>query len=207
MRFTRTFPGTIAALVTIFVPQFGFAETTATTIEEVIVTSRRLEESVQKVPIAVSVFTEQDMERMAPRTLLDLDGYIPNVQIHKQTAGPSMGAIYIRGLGYQDVEKETPPPVGVIIDGVVMGTNTGQLIDTFDIAQIEINRGPQGVLFGKNTTGGTIVIKRVKPHFNQFSSAISAQFGDFGERALKGRVNIPLIDDTLAVKLGVIIKT
>lgn len=175
-------------------------------IEEIVVTSRKTDESLQDVPLSVSAFTAQDIERMAPRSLRDIDGYAPNVHISRQTAGPGMGAIFIRGLGYQDVEKETPPPVGVIIDGVVMGTNTGQLIDMFDVEQVEVNRGPQGVLFGKNTTGGTIEVKRVKPHFDGFGGALAAQFGDYGEQIYKGRLNLELADDVFALKVGGISK-
>lgn len=182
------------------------AEDSSRVMEEIVVTSRKTNESIQDVPISITAFTSADLERIAPGSLRDIDGYAPNVHISRQTAGPGMGAIYIRGLGYQDVEKETAPPVGVIIDGIVMGTNTGQLIDMFDVEQVEINRGPQGVLFGKNTTGGTIDVKRIKPHFDGFGGALSTQFGDFGEQVVKARVNIEILDDTLALKLGAIDK-
>ncbi|MEZ5559009.1 MAG: TonB-dependent receptor [Pseudomonadales bacterium] len=175
-------------------------------IEEIVVTSRRAEESQQDVPVSVTAFNQNDVDRIQPRTLRDFEGLTPNVYIGEQTAGPNMGAIFIRGQGYQDVEKNQPPAVGVIIDNIYLGTNTGQLIDTFDVAQVEINRGPQGVLYGKNTTGGTIVVRRVEPQYNEFGWVASAQAGDYDERQLKARVNIPLIDDAMALKLGVITK-
>ena len=81
---------------------------------------------------------------------------------------------------------------------------TGALIDVFDIESIEINRGPQGVLFGRNTIGGNIVVNRVKPKFNDFGFAVSGIAGNYDSRTLKARVNIPLIDDTLALKVGAI---
>ena len=124
------------------------AAASSAVIEEVVVTSRRLSESVQDVPISVSAFTMADLERIAPRTLRDIDGLMPNVFVGQQTAGPSMGAIFIRGIGAADVEKSVVPSVGLVLDGVFQGTSTGQLIDTFDVAQIEVNRGPQGVLYG-----------------------------------------------------------
>ena len=171
-------------------------------IEEIIVTSRREEESIQDVPIAVSAFTPKDLERIAPYTLVDMDGLMPNVVINQQTAGPSMGAIFIRGIGTADVEKTTPPQVGVVVDGIFQGTNTGQIIDMFDIEQIEVNRGPQGVLYGKNTTGGTIVVRRSQPVFNELKYKVSAEGGDFNEQLYKAKVNVPLIDDKLALKIG-----
>lgn len=176
------------------------------TIEEIVVTSRRRAESQQDVPLAVTAFNADDIERINPDTLRDIDGRMPNVFIGRQTAGPQMGAIFIRGLGYADVEKNIPPAVGVIIDGVYQGNNTGQLIDMFDVAQIEVNRGPQGVLYGKNTTGGTIVVKRVQPEFNEWGVSIAGELGNYERRELKARVNVPMVNDTLALKLGGIVK-
>jgi len=174
-------------------------------IEEIIVTSRRTAESLQDVPVSVTAFTQEDIERVAPRTLRDFDGLMPNVFIGMNTAGPSTGAIFIRGQGYADLEKTQSSAVGVIVDGLFQPSNTGQLIDTFDVEQIEVNRGPQGVLFGKNTTGGTIVVNRVKPSTDRFGFKGAVQAGRFEERIYKARVNVPL-GDTAAVKLGAIRK-
>lgn len=185
---------------------YGAESDSSGTIEEIVVTSRRRAESQQDVPLAVTAFTSEDIERINPDTLRDIDGRMPNVFIGRQTAGPQMGAIYIRGLGYADVEKNIPPAVGVIVDGVYQGTNTGQLIDMFDVEQVEVNRGPQGVLFGKNTTGGTIVVKRVQPEFNEWGFSVAGELGNFDKQDLKARVNIPLVDDKLALKIGGILK-
>ncbi len=171
-------------------------------IEEVIVTSQRRSESIQDVPVSVTAYNPEDIERISPRTLRDFDAMAPNVRIGMVTAAPGQGAIFIRGLGYADAENNQPPAVGVIIDGIYQGTNTGQLIDAFDIEQIEINRGPQGVLYGRNTTGGTIVVKRARPEFNEFGFDVSGQVGTDDEFIGKAKVNIPLIEDTLAMKLG-----
>ncbi len=177
-------------------------QASAGVVEEIVVTSRREEEQIQDVPVAVSAFTQQDITRLAPYTLADMDGLMPNVSIQQQTAGPAMGAIYIRGIGSADVEKTTPPQVGIVVDGIFMATNTGQLIDMFDVDQMEVNRGPQGVLYGKNTTGGTIVVRRSQPQFNEFTAKASVEGGTYNEELYKGKVNIPLIDDTLALKLA-----
>jgi iron complex outermembrane recepter protein len=187
-------------------PLLAAERDTSGVIEEIIVTSQRRAESIQDVPISVTAFNQQDIERISPRTLRDLDAMAPNVRIGMVTAAPGQGAIFIRGLGYADAENNQPPSVGLIIDGIFQGTNTGQLIDTFDIEQIEINRGPQGVLYGKNTTGGTIVVKRTQPRFNEFGFDLAGQVGTKNERIAKAKVNIPLIDDTLALKLGAIHK-
>ncbi|WP_269333953.1 TonB-dependent receptor plug domain-containing protein, partial [Pseudomonas sp. FW305-3-2-15-C-LB1] len=83
--------------------------------------------------------------------------------ITQQNSGAQAANLSIRGLTYADVEKSQTPTVGVVVDGVTIGTSTGQLQDAFDIEQIEVLRGPQGTLFGANTIGGVINIRRTKP--------------------------------------------
>ncbi len=173
-------------------------------IEEIVVTSRRRQESQQDVPLSVTAFGAEQIEQVKPQTLRDFDGFIPNMYIGMNTAGPGASALYIRGVGYADIEKTQSPQVGVIVDGIQMGSSTGQLIDTFDVESIEVNRGPQGVLFGKNTIGGNVVVNRVRPQFNEMGARLAAEVGNFESRIIKGRVNIPLVDDTLALKLGAI---
>ena len=158
------------------------AEESQGVIEEIIVNARRVAESQQDVPVAITAFTSEDIEQMAPRTLRDFDGTVPNLFVSMNAASAQGGAIFIRGIGYPGTEKTQAPGVGTIIDGVQLGSNTGQLMDTFDIQQVEVNRGPQGVLFGKNTTGGTISIKRIEPEFNEFGAALSGTFGDYDEQ-------------------------
>jgi iron complex outermembrane recepter protein len=192
----------LCALAAAPMPTLAMERDRSGVIEELIVTSQRRAESIQDVPISVTAFNQEDIERISPRTLRDLDAMVPNVRIGMVTAAPGQGAIFIRGLGYADAENNQPPSVGLIIDGIFQGTNTGQLIDTFDIEQIEVNRGPQGVLYGKNTTGGTIVVKRAQPRFNEFGFDAAAQVGTENERIVKAKANVPLVDDRLAMKIG-----
>ncbi|MDO7570815.1 MAG: Plug domain-containing protein, partial [Pseudomonadales bacterium] len=169
----------IAVMGASTVAPLTLAEESSRSMEEVVVTSRRKDESVQDVPLSVTAFGEEAIEQIKPNTLRDFDGLVPNVYIGMNTAGPGASALYIRGVGYADIEKTQSPQVGVIVDGIQMGSSTGQLIDVFDVESIEINRGPQGVLFGKNTIGGNIVVNRVKPQFNDFGVKASAEMGNY----------------------------
>ena len=203
MKITRM-TALLAAVGASTIMPVAIAEESTRSMEEVVVTSRRKDESVQDVPLSVTAFGEEAIAQIKPNTLRDFDGLVPNVYIGMNTAGPGASALYIRGVGYADIEKTQSPQVGVIVDGIQMGSSTGQLIDVFDVESIEINRGPQGVLFGKNTIGGNIVVNRVKPQFNDFGVKASAEMGNYNGRTMKARVNIPLIDDTLAFKFGAI---
>jgi iron complex outermembrane receptor protein len=177
-------------------------------IEEIIVTSRLREESIQDVPLAVQQFGQEAIESIAPSTLRDFDGLTPNVFIGMNTAGPGASAIYIRGLGYADIEKTQTPNVGVVIDGIFVPSSTGQLIDTFDIESIEINRGPQAILWGRNTSGGTIVVRRGQPQLGEWDAKLLTSYGDFkgegdgGAFKVQAVANIPLTEDSLALRLG-----
>jgi iron complex outermembrane receptor protein len=203
MKFTRNVLSVALGISAISSPALLQAAETARTMEEVVVTSRRKDESVQDVPLSVTAFGEEAIEQLKPTTLRDFDGLAPNLYIGMNAAGPN-GSLYIRGIGYAGSEKTQSPQVGVIVDGAQLGSITGALIDTFDVESIEVNRGPQGVLYGKNTIGGNIVVNRVKPQFNEFGFRTSAAVGNYSSRDLKARLNIPLVDDTLAMKIGMI---
>jgi len=205
MKFTRNILGVAVGLASIGGPVTVYAEEgSSRTMEEVVVTSRRKDESQQDVPLSVTAWGSEAIEQVKPTTLRDFDSLAPNLYIGMNTAGPGASAIFIRGVGYAGIEKTQSPQVGVIVDGIQMGSSTGQLIDTFDVESIEVNRGPQGVLFGKNTIGGNIVVNRVKPKFNDFGINASAEVGNFDATSYKVRLNIPLIDDKLALKVGAI---
>ncbi len=202
--------GAMALSVLVQVPVAQAEEATARdesgTIEEIVVTSRRREESQQDVPLSVTVFGEDAIESLKPKTLRDFDGMAPNLYVGMNTAGPGASAIFIRGVGYADIEKTQSPQVGVVVDGVQMGSSTGQLVDAFDVESIEINRGPQGVLYGRNTIGGNIIVNRTRPELNEWGYKTNIEVGNYDSAIFKGRVNIPLVDDQLALKVGGIMR-
>ncbi|MEO0981291.1 MAG: TonB-dependent receptor [Pseudomonadota bacterium] len=168
--------------------------------DTVMVTTTRREENLQDIAVAVTAITEETIEAIKPRNLADLTGLAPNTFIGQTTAVPGGGAIYIRGQGYADVEKTQNPAAGVIVDGVFLGTNTGQLVDAFDIQQVDVNRGPQGIFFGKNTTAGAINVIRTAPT-RDFGLRTSVAYGSHNEVIVKGVANAPLGEDG-GFKLG-----
>lgn len=173
-------------------------------MEEIIVTSRRREESVQDVPLSVSVFGDEEIDQLKPTTMRDFEGMVPNMYMTNSAAGPNVAGIFIRGIGGATLEKTESPQVGVIVDGLQFGSTTGALIDAFDMESLEMNRGPQGVLYGRNTLAGNVVVNRVKPQFNDFGARVQLDAGNYSSTGIKARINIPLIDDKLALKIGVV---
>lgn len=131
------------------------------------------------------------------RGLADL---APNVVVENVT-GFNAAAFAIHGQGTNDIMTTIDTATGVVIDGFVLTHSQSQLLDTFDLTSIEILRGPQGTLFGNNTTGEVINVRTKRPEMNEFSSQIVGRTGNDGLGEGKFAVNIPLIDDTLAARL------
>ena len=152
----------------------------------IIVTARRRSETLQSTPVAITAVNTAMLEAKAAVNIGDLQGAAPGLLITQQNSGAQAANISIRGLTYADIEKSQTPTVGVLVDGVVIGTNTGQLQDAFDIAQLEVLRGPQGTLFGANTIGGVISIQRSKPTMEPGikAEATYARFGTFGAKVI-----------------------
>ncbi len=169
------------------------------TIEEVVVTARKREESVQDVPISMTALTQQ-LQDSSVRNLADLNGYTANVNIGETTLRARGTNIQIRGVAASETQdKSHDSPIAVSIDGVFLGTSTGRNVENFDLERIEILRGPQGTLFGKNTVGGVINIIRSKPT-GEFGGKVKLTGGRYGQQEFRGLVNFP-ITDTLAAKV------
>lgn len=169
-------------------------------LEEIIVTARKMEESMQDVSVAVSAFTGDQIDRLVMRDIRELEGLVPNFVIDTVAVSPAGAAMYIRGVGTQEVERSFDPAVGVVIDGVPLSFVNGSLANTFDFQSVEILRGPQGTLFGRNTTGGVINITRNRPTGELgFRYEVTAGSDDLLD--YKGVLDIPM-GDMFAGKVG-----
>jgi len=168
-------------------------------LEEVIVTARKREESIQDVPISVTSIGKE-LKEATLRRLDDIQSFTPNVYIRNTSGIPGGAAISIRGVSYQETDKSLDPSIGVIMDGLYLGTSSGSLLNNFDTQRIEVLRGPQGTLHGKNTTGGVVNIVRGDVTM-EWGGTASVTLGDDGREDFKGVLNVPLIEDQLGVKL------
>lgn len=181
-----------SALIAIATPAFAedAKETEASQGDDgaIIVSARRRDETLQSTPVAITAVNTGMLESKAAVNIGDLQGAAPGLLITQQNSGAQAANVSIRGLTYADIEKSQTPTVGVVVDGVTIGTNTGQLQDAFDVAQIEVLRGPQGTLFGANTIGGVVSIQRSKP---TMSPGLKAEFsyGRWNTMAAKAVAN------------------
>ncbi|MDA0979234.1 MAG: TonB-dependent receptor, partial [Proteobacteria bacterium] len=171
-------------------------------LEEVVVTATRRDESVQDVSIPITAVTGEMLERRFAQDLRDLSNTSPNVQLEPVGIFQNSSSFSIRGQGTGDIESAADGKVGIYTDGVVAARVSTALSDMVDIKSVEILRGPQGTLFGRNTIAGAVQILHNEPEMNVWNGNVSAQVGDFGRQDIKGVVNIPLVDDTLAGRIA-----
>ena len=176
-------------------PAYAMEETLA--LEEVVVTARRREENLQTVPVAVSVLTGEDLLEQGGLKIDTIGQMVPNV--HFEAAGGTSGVkspvVFIRGMGQNDFIPVEDPAVGIYLDGVYMGRNIGSVFDLIDIDRIEVLRGPQGTLFGRNTIGGAVNIISKNPGDTLAGSAQVA-FGQDGYLETRATVNLPMGEQT-----------
>ena len=181
-------PALISVLVLPVCAQSAYG---ATMLEEVVVTARKRQESIQDVPVAVSAITPGQLERGSITSSLELGKMVPNVELHETAIGSESLSASIRGMSYDDIEKSIEPTVGVAIDGVFLASNSGGVFDMFDVASVEVLRGPQGTLFGRNTIGGVISVNRTEPT-GEFGAKLQVTAGDNSLADYKAVVNMPL---------------
>ena len=176
-------------------------EQSAQPLEEIVVTARKRKENLQDVGFAVSALSQTEIESTFARDIRDLALMAPNLIIDDTSQGPGgNAALYIRGIGVADVEKNFDPAVGVVIDGVFIGANSGALLRSIDLTSVEVLRGPQGTLFGRNTIGGLINLERSRPT-GEFGMKARAGYGDYDTFYIDGIVNFGL-GEMLSAKLS-----
>ena len=172
-------------------------EATAETIESIIVTARRRAESLQDTPVAVTALSAEALDRQQVISTTDLDKVAPNIQFHSYgtlTGNNSAAQVFIRGIGQSDATPAVDPGVGVYIDDVYMGRAVGAAMEFRDIANVQILRGPQGTLFGRNTIGGAVLLTTNEPGTDAGNS-VRVGLGDDNLLEAFGAFDLPLGGD------------
>ena len=169
---------------------------------EIVVTARRTEERLQRVPASVSAFNERALDRIQAEDTTGLQGAVPNLNIVQGRGSSNATNIYIRGIGPPDALQTFDPAVGVYVDDVYLSRIRGNQLDLLDVDRIEVLRGPQGTLYGKNTIGGAIKYVSRKPG-KQFRADASVTVGSYHQFDVKAAVSGP-VSDTLSLGLAFI---
>ena len=173
-------------------------------LEEITVTARKREESAQDVPLAITAFNSGQIEALKVRDLMNLSVGMPNVALDDIGTTRGSANFSIRGLGINSSIASIDPTVGLFLDGVYLGNNVGVIFDMFDVESVEVLRGPQGILFGRNVTGGAILLNTKKPgdRFEASARVAVDGGGDGGtNRYVMGSIGGP-VSDTLGIKFS-----
>lgn len=192
--------GTVA-LSNAFMPaataQDGDGEDEARRLGPVTVTAQRVEENLQDTPVAVTALSTEQIEDKQVLNIRDLTAQVPNINIATNTGTASAARIFLRGVGEDESRGAVDQAVGIYVDGVYIGRSVGSLFDVVDLESIEVLRGPQGTLYGRNTVGGAIKLNSVKPQFEN-SGKFGATFGNYDRQEYKATGNIRMGDRTAA---------
>jgi len=174
-------------------------------LEEIVVTALKREENIQDTPIAMTAYNPAQIDARKIRTVSDLTVGIPNVSLDDVATTKGVANFSIRGLGITASIPSIDPTVGVFVDGVYLGINTGVVFDVFDLESIEVLRGPQGILFGRNVTGGAVLLNTKLPG-DEFEAKVRVAVDGGGDGGLQqfamGSIGGP-VSDTLGARLTV----
>ncbi len=173
-------------------------------LEEIVTVARKKSgaESVQDVPIAVTAFGAEQLDALFVTNVEDLSYIMPNVQLESVGTFPGVQNFSIRGQGINSSIPSVDPTVGVFVDGVFMGTTYGVVIDTFDLESADILRGPQGLLFGRNVTGGAVVLRNARPT-GDFGARVRVRATDEDQMGIAAAIEGALVENRLAGKMVV----
>jgi iron complex outermembrane receptor protein len=198
-----------SALVTIAVPSETSAAATETSdqsqgaLEEIVVTAEYRSEKLQQTPLAITALTTQALSERNITSLVDVSNAAPNVTMFEANAAyGKTNAAFIRGIGQGDFNfASAEPGVGIYIDDVYFSTTFGSMFDLLDLDRVEVLRGPQGTLFGKNSIGGAIRMISTKPQGND-TGYIEVTGGNFKRREFRGAFDVALIKDVLMLRVS-----
>lgn len=171
--------------------------------EEILVTATKKSalQSAQDVPVAVTAYGERQLDALQFTTLESLSFKMPNVALDDIGTMRGVANFTIRGIGVNSSIPSIEPTVGVFVDGMYYGVNAGVVFDQFDLESVEVLRGPQGLLFGRNVTGGAVLLNTTKPSFEPKARA-RASYESGNNFTVSGTYAGPLIEDKLAIKIA-----
>lgn len=177
------------------------AQSSSGALEEIVVTARRREETAQKVPIPISAYSSEQLTERGITELKNIEQITPNMDFQASGINKGTAVIFLRGIGQVNWGPTQDPKVGTYVDGVYLGRPQGGVFDLFDVDRVEVLRGPQGTLFGRNTTAGLVHVITKNPT-QEYAAKMSVGVGNDKQRTTNLLLNAPLIDGVLAGRLA-----
>ena len=179
----------------------------AQALEEILVTARFREENLQQTPLAISAISAETLAANGAQSVIDVADWAPNVVIDQLGSGwgPTLAAT-VRGLGYGDFKATSEPTMTIYVDDVVLGRPTGAILDLLDLERVEVLRGPQGTLFGKNAIGGVMRLISRRPGEGDQGGEVEVTVGDYDRLDVRGAFETTLIDEKMFARISFVSK-
>ena len=198
---TKSIQFSVVAVVVICLSSFSFQSYAqdAGGLEEIVVTAQKRSESMQDVPISIQVFSADEIERLNIRNTIDLVRNVPNMIGINNVGLPQAASYFLRGVGQDESISSLDPAVGTFVDGVYISRQIANNARLYDVDSVEVLRGPQGTLYGRNTSGGAIRIITQKPHDHN-EGFIDLAYGEYDTKEVTGKANF-VISDNLFLKV------
>ncbi|MEJ6009394.1 TonB-dependent receptor [Novosphingobium aquae] len=183
-------------------PADAAAESSDGGLDVIVVQARKVNENLQNVPVAVTAFTGDELAKQNFQQLDNLAKFTPGLRMAGGAASPSAAVITLRGQVQTDILAALDPSVGTYVDGVYWARSYGLNSNLLDIESVQVLKGPQGTLFGRNTTGGAILINSKNPDMDDFEGSAAVSYGRFNELEATAVLNLPLVSDAIALRLA-----
>jgi iron complex outermembrane receptor protein len=172
-------------------------ESRSSALEEIVVTAERRAQSLQDIPLSITAFSQDDMDLRNATDLRALQNFTPNLEFNNESGGQNNSRITIRGVGTETLVGGGDPGVALHVDGVYVGRNSAAAQSVFDVERLEVLRGPQGTLYGRNAVGGSINIITKNPT-DDFMASADATLGNYARARIRGILNVPFGDNVAA---------
>jgi len=171
-------------------------------LDEIVVTARKVSENLQDVPVAITALSGDDLADRNVVRVQDVANFTPGLSIRQGSNTPSAMIITLRGQAQTDTLITLDPSVGVYVDGVYWARSYGLNADLLDVQSVQVLKGPQGTLFGRNTTGGAMLINSNNPDLDDFGGSLSLTYGRFNEFQATGVLNVPIVQDKVGLRIA-----
>src|SRR5258706_570554 len=195
-------PGLVAgAVTTALLPLLAQADTA---LEEIVVTAQRRVERLQDVPLAIPALSADDLADRGVRQAADIAASVPNMLLNLPYGPEAQPTFTLRGVTTQDYSQNQSSPIAMYVDEVYKAVGAVQALQTYDLDRVEVLRGPQGTLYGKNATGGAVSFYSKSPSLSETDGYATAGFGNYGAYSVNAAVGAPLRDNELGVRAAVL---
>ncbi len=181
----------------------AIAQAADNTLEEIVVTAQRVTERLQDVPIAITALSAADLEAHGVRQAGDITASVPNMLLNSPYGPEAQPTFTLRGVTTQDFSQNQSSPIAMYVDEVYKSVGAVQALQTFDLDRVEVLRGPQGTLYGKNATGGAVSFYSKNPNLSANDGYVTAGFGNYGLYSVDAAGGGPLVEDKLGLRAAV----